>query len=171
MSRLDWKEGGRFDRMREQQEIDGALRGHQNSQVEDEIAYYRWWPERSEMHAVYDEPTGDGLVFHPEVMVPVLHATHGEGSTQDSDTGFYFVDDLYVTASFEQVARTGLTDTDIRHENYLRDRVAYDNRLFRVNAIHVTGQISHKDFVLSIEAVHLKGDELLLAPQFAGKFS
>jgi hypothetical protein len=168
MSRLDWKEGGRFDRQRETQAIEAALRGHQNAQVEDEIGYWRFWKERSETHNVYDEPTGAGLVFHPEVMVPVLHATHGEGPTQDTEGGFYYVDDLYVTCSFDQFSRTGLTEADIHHDNYLRDRISYDGRLFRVSQIHVTGQISQRDFVLSIEGSQLKPDEYMLDPQFAG---
>ena len=166
MSRLDWKEGGRFDRMREQQQIDSALRGHQNSQVEDQISYYRFWPEQSQEHPVYDEPTGTGLAFHPPVDVPVLHATHNEGPNQDTETGFYFVDDLYATMSFAQFTRTGLTEADIQHQNYLRDRVLYDGKLFRVSQIHVTGQISQTDFVLSLEGSQIKPDEYILDPQF-----
>jgi hypothetical protein len=171
MSRLDWKEGGRFDRVRETQQINAALRGFQNAEIEDEIGYYRFWPEESEMHAVYDEPNGAGLVFHPMVDVPVLHATRGEGRNDDTPTGFYYVDDLYVTASFSQLTRTGLTFYDVEHQTYLRDRISYDSRLFRVNNIHVTGQISQTDFMVGIEAVQLKPDELLLAPQFHDDFA
>jgi hypothetical protein len=166
MSRLDWKEGGRFDRKREAQSIEAALRGYQNAQIEDEIGYFRFWKERSETHAVYDEPTGGGLVFHPQVDIPVLHVTHNEGPTQDTEGGFYFVDDIYVTASFSQFSRTGLTEADLRHNNYLRDRIYYDTRLFRVQQIHVTGQISQTDFMVSIEGSQLKPDEYILDPQF-----
>lgn len=166
MSRLDWKEGGRFDRKAETQQIEQALRGHQNSQIEDQISYYRFWPEESEEHPVYDEPTGTGLAFHPPVDVPVLHATHGEGVNQDTDTGFYFVDDLYVTMSYSQFMRTGLTEADVLHEGYLRDRVVYDGKVFRVTTMHVTGQISQTDFVISLEGSQVKPDEYLLDPQF-----
>jgi hypothetical protein len=166
MSRLDWKEGGRFDRKREQQQIDGALRGFQNAEIEDEISYYRYWSSHSQEHPVYDEPDGTGLAFHPPVDVPVLHATHGEGLNQDTETGFYFVDDIYVTMSFSQFTRTGLTEADVRHESYLRDRVVYDGKLFRVSTIHVTGQVSKTDFVISLEGSQMKRDEYILDPQF-----
>jgi hypothetical protein len=166
MSRLDWKEGGRFDRVREQQQLDSALRGYQNAQIEDSIGYFRYWPEHSQRHPVYDEPTGTGLVFHPEIEVPVLHATHDEGGNQDTATGFYTVDSLYVTASFSQLSRTGLTEADIHTDNYLRDRIFYDGRLFRVTTMHVTGQISDVDFIVSIEATEIKRDEYILDPQF-----
>lgn len=166
MSRLDWKEGGRFDRMREQQSIDAALRGYQNAEIEDEITYLRYWPEQSAMHAVYDEPTGVGLQFHPPVDVPVLHATHNEGANQDTETGFYFVDDLYVTMSYSQFARTGLIEADVRTQNYLRDRVIYDGKAFRVTQMHVTGQISQTDFVVSLEGSQLKPDEYILDQHF-----
>jgi hypothetical protein len=168
MSRLDWKEGGRFDRVAESQSIDAALRGFQNAEIEDQISYYRYWPEHSQEHPVYDEADGTGLAFHPPVDVPVLHATHGEGPNQDTETGLYFVDDLYVTASFQQFFRTGLTEADILHETYMRDRVVYDRKLFRVTTMHVTGQISNEDFVISFEGSQLKPDEYILDPQFAG---
>ena len=138
----------------------------QNSAIEDEISYYRYWPEHSQEHPVYDEPDGTGLAFHPPVDVPVLHATHNEGPNQDTETGFYFVDDLYATMSFSQFTRTGLTEADIKHQDYLRDRVLYDGKLFRVTQIHVTGQISQTDFVLSLEGSQVKPDEYLLDPQF-----
>jgi hypothetical protein len=166
MSRLDWKEGGRFDRKREQQQIDAALRGYQNAEIEDSISYYRYWAEESEMHAVYDEPTGTGLAFHPPVEIPVLHATHNEGGNQDTETGFYFVDDLYATMSYSQFLRTGLTEADVRSQNYLKDRVVYDGKAFRVTQIHVTGQISSTDFMVSLEGAQLKPDEYILDPQF-----
>lgn len=166
MSRLDWKEGGRFDRKGEAQQIDAALRGFQNAEIEDEISYYRYWTENSQMHAVYDEPTGTGLAFHPPVDIPVLHATHNEGPNQDTATGFYFVDDLYVTMSYSQFVRTGLTEADVRTQNYLRDRVVYDGKLFRVTQMHVTGQISQTDFVVSLEGSQIKPDEYILDPQF-----
>jgi hypothetical protein len=168
VSRLDWKEGGRFDRKREQQQIDAALRGFQNAQIEDEISYYRFWAEHSQMHPVYDEATGVGLQFHPPVDIPVLHATHNEGPNKDTETGFYFVDDLYATMSFSQFTRTGLTEADVRTQNYLRDRVEYDGKLFRVTQMHVTGQISQTDFMVSLEGAQIKPDEYILDPQFQG---
>lgn len=166
MSRLDWKEGGRFSRVLEEQQISGALRGFQNAQIEDSITYYRNWPEHSQTHAVYDEPTGTGIAFHPPVDLPVLHATHNEGGNQDTETGFYFVDDLYATLSFSQFTRSGLLGADIRSQDYLKDRVEYDGKLFRVTQIHITGQISQTDFMVALEGAQMKSDEYILDPQF-----
>lgn len=168
MSRLDWKEGGRFDRIREGNSIDHALRGFQNAEIEAYFSYFRFWPAQSQHHAVYDEAAGTGLVYHPEVVLPALHVTHGEGPNEDTEGGFYFVDDLYVSTSFEQVARAGLTELDVRHEGYLRDRIVYDGLVFRVTAMHVTGQVTAHDFTIGIECTQIKPDEYILDPQFVG---
>ena len=166
MGRLDWKRG-RFDSDYETNEIHGGLRGHQNSQVGDEIRYYRFERELSQVHDIYDEGTGAGRVYRPYVDVPVLHVTHDEGRVLDRDgLGFYFNDNLYVTASYDQFTRTGLTEADLKHETYLKDRIAYDGRLFRITNMHILGQIQQRDLIVSIEATHIKPDELVSDPQF-----
>lgn len=166
MSRLDWKRG-RFDSDFETQEIHRGLRGYQNAQAGDEIAYYRFDRANSEMDDVYDEGFGEGKVYHPPVDLQVLHVTHDEGENQDTDKGFYFNDSLYITASFDQLYRAGLTFQDIQHDGYLKDRIQYDGRIFRVQQIHILGQIEKRDIVVSIEATQVKPDELVNDPMFA----
>ena len=166
MSRLDWKKG-RFDVNKETNEIQEALRGHQGAQVGDAVLWFRFESEASVTNDVYDEGSGVGRVFRPPVPVPTLHVTHNEGSTENRDTGFYFNDDLHFTASLSQVARTGLTFADISHQSYLKDRVQYDNKLFRITNIQVLVQIQQRDLILSVEATQLKPDELVNDEQFA----
>jgi hypothetical protein len=166
MSRLDWKRG-RFDSDFETNEINHALRGHQNAQVGDSVEYFRIDRASSEMDDVYDEGWGVGKKYRPAVNLPALHVTHDEGEHQTTDSGFYFNDNIYVTASFDQVMRTGLTLQDIEHESYLKDRLIYDRRVFRVTQIHVLGQIRTRDVIVSIEGTMVKPDELVNDPQFA----
>ena len=165
MGRLDWKRG-RFDTDFETNEINQSLRGHQRSQVGDSVDYYRFEREFSEMHNVYDEGHGAGRVFRPPVSLPVLHATHDEGVRDDEDTGFYWNDNIYITASYEQVRRTGLTFMDIQHQGYLKDRLEYDGLIFKVTAVRVVGQINRRDTVVSIEGTQVRDDELVNDPQF-----
>ena len=166
MGRLDWKRG-RFDSDFETGEIHRGLRGHQSAQIGDEVQYYRLDFEHSQMDDLYDEGTGYGRVYHPPVDLPCLHVTHDEGENQDTDTGFYFNDNLYITASFDQVYRTGLTLMDIEHQRFLKDRILYDGRVFRVTQIHILGQIQTRDIVVSIEGTQVKPDEMVNDPQFA----
>lgn len=166
-SRLDWKRG-RFDVDRfETNEINGAIRGFQSTTVYDEIQYYRFVERLSQVHDIYDEGDGAGKVYRLPVTVPVLHANHDEGSNEDTDTGFYFNDDLYVTASFDQLFRTGLVFQDIRTNKYLKDRIVYDTRVFRVTDMHILGQVRERDIIVGIQATAVKPDELVNDPQFA----
>lgn len=159
MSRLDW-ESGRFDADYETTDMHRALRGWQ-SEFGDNILYYRYWGEESEVHDIWDEATGTGRVWHPPAEVGVLHATHVEGGTQDRSAGQYYNDNLYVTASFDQLRRLGMTEMDLLHGAYLRDRIVYDFRVFRVTRIQVMGQIQQRDVVVSIEGTQVKPDEML----------
>ena len=166
MGRLDWKRG-RFNADFETNQINGGLRGYQNTQAGDQIDYYRFSHVLSEMNDVYDEGDGAGKVYRPPVTVPVLHVNHNEGPNEDLDTGFYFNDDLYITASFDQLFRTGLVFQDIRTNKYLKDRIVYDTRVFRVTDMNIVGQIDERDIIVGIQASQVKPDELVNDPQFA----
>jgi hypothetical protein len=101
--------------------------------------------------------------------LPVLHATHTEGGQQsgENNSGFYFGDTIYVTTSYDMFNRTGLTQADVHHERYLKDRVLYDGLVFRVESINITGQINERDTMVSFEGTQVKPDELADSPQFA----
>lgn len=166
MSRLDWKRG-RFDTDFEVNEYAHGLRGYQGSQIKDYVDYFRFYPEVTEIDDVFDEGFGAGKRFHPVNTLPAIHVTSSEGPNDISDTGFYFNDTLYVTTSWELFNRVGYTFADINHEIYMKDRIAYNARLYRVTAIQVTGQVEKRDIMLSIEATQIKPDELSNDPQFA----
>lgn len=166
MGRLDWKQG-RFDNKYEVAGIENALRGFQGSQIEDSVDYFRFDRTNSQMDDVYNEGYGTGLVFHPSVNIPALHVTHNEGGRTSQEEGFYWNDDLYVTTSYDIFTRTGLTNADVHHERYLKDRILYDNLIFRVNSIQILGQVDRRDVIVSIEATQVKPDEMSNDPQFA----
>jgi len=165
MSRLDWKGGGRFTIDHETDQMHAALRGWQ-SEAGDEVEYYRFDREGSGMHDVYDEASGTGRVYKGPVELPVLHVTQDEGGTSDTGGGFYYNDNIYITASFEQVNRTGLTRMDIEHDRYLKDRLVYNSRVYHVVDIHIVGQVQQRDVVVSIEGSQVKPDEMVNDPQF-----
>lgn len=167
MGRLDWKRGRFNTDTWESREIMQALRGYQSTQVYDEVEYYRFSHRLSEMGDIYDEGVGVGKVYRPPVVVPVLHVNHEEGPNEDTDAGFYFNDDLYIQASFDQLYRTGLVFQDIRTNKYLKDRIVYDTRVFRVTNMSILGQVRERDIIVAIQATQVKPDELVNDPQFA----
>jgi hypothetical protein len=164
MARLDRKEG-RFDVQYEYGQIDAALAGYQ-SVYGQELAWYRFSHELSQTHDIYDEGAGVGRVFHPPVTVPVLAAVREEGQASQETGGLYWTDAIHLTASFAQITKTGLTRMDVKHGTYLRDRIAYDGRIFRVTRISVLGQIISRDIVVGIDAVQLKASDLTDDAQF-----
>lgn len=165
MSRLDWKHG-RFSDKYEIGQIDGALFGHQRN-FGDYIDYYRFLRDASKSHDVYDEGDQVGRVFAQPMNLPVLHVTHQEGPRLDESTGFYYNDELHVTASLSQLSRVGLTFMDLETQDYLKDRFVYDDKVFRVTSIDVLGQIVRRDIIVAIDATHVKPDELVDDLQFA----
>lgn len=165
-SRLDWKRG-RFGVNTETTLIHRALRGWQ-SRTGDSVTYFRFRHSESDMHDVYDEGTGVGKVFYGKWQLPALHVTHVESANEDPrDSGLYITDALRVVLEFDQLSKFGLTQMDIKHGSFQRDRIAYDNALYAVQRVNVVGQIRRRDVVVVIEAQQIRNDELVNDPMFS----
>lgn len=164
--RADWKRG-RFGVNTETTLIHRALRGWQ-ARTGDSVTYFRFQHGESEMHDVYDEATGAGRVFYGRWQLPALHVTHVESANTDPrDSGLYVTDTLRVVLEYDQLVKFGLTEMDIKHGSFQRDRIAYDNALYAVQRVNVLGQIRRRDIVVAIEADQIQNDELVNDPQFA----
>jgi hypothetical protein len=166
MGRVDFKRG-RFTMGAETRSIMAGLRGYQ-SIAGDYLQYWRFDHEDSVEDPVYEEGTGTGKKYFGPMTVPALHVIHTQGDNQaGSSQGFYTNDTLSATVSFQQFSRTGLQRADIRTNNYLRDRVVYDEKVFRLVQIMALGQIERQDLILAMSATQVKADELVDDPQFA----
>ena len=149
----------------ETNEIEGALRGRQDL-AGDSVNYYRFSRTDSATSNLYDEGTGVGRVFDGPIPLPVMHVTHGEGPSEDRQEGFYYSDSIHFTAGYTMLRRAGLTEMDLNTGSYLKDRLVYDNKVFRVMDIQVLGQIQRRDVVVGVDAVQMKPDELTGDSQF-----
>jgi hypothetical protein len=56
---------------------------------------------------------------------------------------------------------------DIKTGNYLKDRVVYDRKVFRVVQISIRGQMQRRDIIVAISTTQVKPDELVMDAQFA----
>lgn len=165
MSRLDRKRG-RFHNDFETDEINRALAGWQSVNG-DTVDYYRFDREDSVENDIYDEGSGQGKVYKLIPEVPVLHVIHTEGPNADTENGFYYNDDLHLTASFDLLDRVGLKGMDLDHQTFLKDRLVYDERVWRITSISVLGQIQRRDVIVSMEATQVHRDELVDDAQFS----
>lgn len=164
MSRLDWKKG-RWTPDTETDEINDAIRGY-SSEWGDHVEYYRFDAANSVMHDIYDEASGEGRVFIGPIYLETLPVIHQENPNESPEAGFYYRDAIHVTCSFDQFTKTGFPNTDIDTQAYLRDRLVYDNKVFRVTEINVLGQIIERDVIVTIDGQQIKPDELVFDAQF-----
>ena len=50
---------------------------------------------------------------------------------------------------------------DVRTGEYLKDRVYYDQKIFRVTKLAIQGQIQQRDIIIELAATQMKPDELI----------
>src|SRR4051812_44344863 len=105
-NRLGRKQG-RFTADFEVNDINAGLRGHQQA-FGDEVEYYRFLRDASEMDDIYDEGTGAGKVFLGPIPVPAIKVIHVEGGSDQNDTGFYYNDDLHISLGYDMLDKIGM---------------------------------------------------------------
>ncbi len=166
MSRIGWK-GGRFNVDYETQEIYKGLRDWQRW-TGDQAEYFRFAYDQSNKDPVYGEATApSGRVFFGPLLIPALHVVHTESAVEEMPEGFTYHDRVHVTCSFDMLKRTGLELLDIQTQNYLKDRIIYDNKVFRVYNVQILGQIQQKDIIVTFDGTQLKPEDMINDLQFA----
>lgn len=164
MSRLDWKRG-RFSADLETDRIFKGLRGWRDVNG-DWLNYYRFDSAATQLDPIYGEAIGTGRMYKSPVRMPCLHVTHLRGANENGTAGFYTNDDLDATIAFDLFLQMGMSYADIDTQNYLKDRVLYDTKVFRVTNIAVRGQIQERDIIVGLTATQCKPDELVDDQQF-----
>jgi hypothetical protein len=164
MSNRADRKRGRWTADLETARIFDGMRGWQQS-YGDWLDYYRLDPANSEFDPVYEEATGNGVRFLSPVQLPCLHVTHMRGGNEYGDSGFYYNDTLSATIPFDLFVHCGMTLADIDTGNYMRDRVVYDQKVFKVTELAIRGQIQRRDIIVGLDGTQVKPDELVDCPQ------
>jgi len=164
MSRLDWK-NGRWTADVETDQIYMAMRGWRDVSG-DWIDYYRFDAASTTINDIYDEAVSPGRVFGSPVRIPVLHVTVIPGDNQNTEYGFYFNDTLVIICAFDQFTMTGMDYADVLQGNYLKDRVYYNQKIFRTLSMTPAGKIQQRPTMIRIECTQLKPDELVEDSQY-----
>lgn len=158
MSRADWKRG-RFNADYETDKMFQGLRGWRDVNG-DWLNYYRF-NEDATTKNFYGESTGSGRQYLAPVRVPCLHVTHLEGANDNARDGFYTNDDLDAIIAFDLFIQMGMSLADIETQRYLKDRVLYERKVFRVTQLAIRGQIQRRDTIVGLTATQCKPDELV----------
>jgi hypothetical protein len=164
MSKLDFKVG-RWTADVETDQIYFAMRGWRDVSG-DWIDYYKYNSASTVMGDIYDEAEGPGRVYYPPIRIPVLHVTLIPGENQNTDMGFYYNDTLSVICAFDQFTASGLDYADVEQGNYLKDRIYYNQKVFRVLSMNPRGKIQERPTMVAIDCTQLKPDELVDDSQF-----
>lgn len=97
----------------------------------------------------------------------MLHVTIIPGENQNTDMGFYFNDTLSIICAFDQFTRTGMDYADVLQGNYLKDRVYYNQKVFRTLSMTPRGKIQQRPTNIAIECTQMKPDELVQDTAYA----
>lgn len=159
MSRLDWKRG-RWSADTETDREYKAMRGWRDV-LGDFIDYYQFNSDATVLDPIYDEATGQGRVYFPRVRIPVLHVVLIVGDNENTDMGFYFNDTLEISCAFDQFMGVVANHPDILTGDFLKDRIYYNQKIFRVIQIEPRGKIQERPTIMAISATQLKPDELV----------
>ncbi len=166
MSRIGWG-AGRFNVDFETQEIYKGLRDWQR-QTGDQAEYFRFAYDQSNKDPVYGEATAPaGRAYFGPLLIPALHVVHTESAVEEIPEGFTYHDRVHVTCSYDMLQRVGLSKLDIETQNYLKDRIVYDNKVFRVYNVQILGQIQQKDIIVTFDGTQLKPEDMVNDRQFA----
>jgi hypothetical protein len=161
VSRGDFKaKGGRFNTDAETLRMFDGMRGWENA-YGDYILYFELNSQQTQYDDVYNEAIGVGRVYNNPIRLPCLHVTHMRGENENGEVGFYYNDDLTATVSSQMFQTSGMILARVDTGEYMRDRLVYDQKVFRVTKLSVLGQIQERDTIISIEATEVKPDELV----------
>jgi hypothetical protein len=165
VSRLDGKRG-RWTADVETDQIYTAMEGWRQTSG-DWVDYYKFNAPSTTMNSIYDEANEQGRLYFPRIRIPVLHATVIAGENQNTDKGFYANDTLVVLCAFDQFVKSGMDFADVLQQNYLKDRIYYNQKVFRVLSMNPSGKIQERPTMIRVDATQLKPDELVEDSQFA----
>ena len=88
-----------------------------------------------------------------------------QGQTDQSDLGFYNVDNLRISvnmADFNRVFPNIVPEAD----NFLKDRTVFNGKVFRPTRIYLRGRVLDRYTIITMDLVQVSPEELVNDPQF-----
>lgn len=165
MARVDWHMG-RFRTDNETDRMFQAMRGWRDT-FGDWLDYYKLNQAASDVDPTYDEVGPGGYVYIGPIRLPTLHVIHQQGENEYGPIGFYFNDAIEAPIPFDLFVGVGMRLADIETGDFLKDRVIYRRKVFRITSLQIRGQVQERPTIVMLSATQLKPDELIDSPQFS----
>jgi hypothetical protein len=104
--------------------------------------------------------TGPQRAWYPPITVPVMIGEYRRAAKNFDDDGLYLVDEVHGVISYFAFFSTTMPDPDPLGADHLRDRVAYDGRLFSVSSFIPRGRVASYFLTISFDMIEVAAEEL-----------
>jgi hypothetical protein len=141
-------------------DIQSAYHGMKLAQVDQGqwVHWFRYNQTASTSHPVYD--TGPLRVWYPSITLPVWVGEYQRAGRNFDDDGLYLVDRVHVICSYDAFFHTTMPDPDPYGNDHLRDRVAFDGHIFRVDTFLPRGRAASYFLTISIDLTEVAQSDL-----------
>lgn len=149
----------RFSIKWEQDSIWDGIRDDLQREVGTYVDWYRFDPDASNSHDVYD--VGESRVWKAPFKVPVVTANRVEGRDRRTDYGLYTNDRLHLTFTFRVAQQVGIEDIERNTEAYLKDRVVYEGVVFTPRVAQIQGTLLKTDTIIGLDLQEVDPEEMV----------
>jgi hypothetical protein len=131
-----------------------------------EVPWWRYDPQATEVDPIYNVGSeATGRVFRDPIPVKYIVAQVFQGQTFQNDRGFYNADVLRLTMAVPDLLRV-FPDIISEVDNYLKDRVMFQDKPFRPSRMYLRGKVLDRYAVVTIDLIEVKEEELVNDDQF-----
>jgi hypothetical protein len=120
--------------------------------------WFRYNQAASTSHPVYD--TGPQRVWYPPITLPIWLGEYQRAGRNFDDDGLYLVDRVHVICSYDAFFHTTMLDPDPWGNDHLRDRVAFDGHIFKVDTFLPRGRVASYFLTISIDLTEVAQSEM-----------
>lgn len=163
--------GGRFTSDFETKSIADGIDADLKKPVGTSALWYYYNETASSVDPIYDvggippySPI-NGRIWYGPYKIPLVKAVISQGSTKQSQAGYYNADTLHLTINsrdIEKIIPGVMNDPDDQN----RSRVVWKNQVFRPYNVQQRGIISEGFVLLTVECSQVMPEEMVNDPQF-----
>jgi len=165
--------GGRFDSDFESDQISEGITADRTNTVGTTAQWWKFDSINSVKDPIYDvEPIGTGRIWIGPSVLPIITATTTQGTTLQSERGFYNTDTLKITLNIDDVyaiAPELFTDRGLISSNVdIADkyRIVFKGEVYRPIRTQPMGLVANRHTIIGIDLTQLSPEELVNDAQF-----
>ena len=165
--------GGRFDSNFESDQISEGITSERTNTTGTTAQWWKFDSTNSTVDPIYDvEPIGTGRVWIGPSTLPIITVTLNEGTTLQSERGFYNVDTLSLVCNIDDVYAVApelftdraLVSTTI--DLIDKYRIVFKGEVYRPIKTQPMGLVANRHTLIHLDLTQLAPDELVNDYQF-----